>query len=333
MSLAFGKLNSFIKKERAVRTREMLALKQTLHALTPNQLKAIRAEIDQMAGRVRAVEIIESRLDESTGCPHCGSRHRVRNGSANGLQRYRCKDCGRTFNALTGTALARLHQRGKWPSHMQALIDGLTLDEVADRLSICHDTAFRWRHRFLETQKALQAQTFNGLVEADQTYMLESGKGKKRVDRKPRKRGGKAKKRGLSKEQVPILVVRDRSGATLSTRLEADNTETISTVMEGRLAPDAILCTDGSKALAAVAKTLNVVHRPVNLAAGVRVIERIFHVQNVNAFDSRLKGWMARFHGVATKYLESYLGWFRTLDRSGENGLKPASFLASAMAV
>ena len=71
----------------------------------------------------------------------------------------------------------------------------------------------------------------------------------------------------------------------------------------------------------------------VNLAAGVRVIERIFHVQNVNAFDSRLKGWMVKFNGVATKYLESYLGWFRTLDRSGENTLKPASFLASAMVV
>ncbi|MDA8361430.1 MAG: IS1595 family transposase [Gammaproteobacteria bacterium] len=311
----------------------MLALKKVLHALSPNELKTIRAEIDQMAGRVRAVEIIESRMDESTGCPHCGSHHRVRNGSANGLQRYRCKGCRRTFNALTGTPLARLHQRGKWAAHMQALIDGLTLDGVADRLSICHDTAFRWRHRFLETQQSIQAKKLNGLVEADQTYMLESNKGKKVVDRKPRKRGGKAKKRGLSKEQVPILVVRDRSGATLSTRLEADNADTITKVMEWRLASDAILCTDSSKTLAAVAKRMNVPHRPVNLAAGVRVIERVFHVQNVNAFDSRLKGWMVRFKGVATKYLESYLGWFRTLDRSGDNVLKPASFLASAMAV
>lgn len=316
-----------------MRTRELWSLKKALHALTPTQLKTIRAEIDQMAGRVHAIEIIEGRMDEVTGCPHCGSHHRVRNGSANGLQRYRCKDCGRTFNALTGTSLAKLHQRGKWPSHMQALIDGLTLDEVADRLNICHDTAFRWRHRFLETQKFIQAQEFNGLVEVDQTYMLESGKGKKVVDKKPRKRGGKAKKRGLSKEQVPILVVRDRSGATLSTRLEADNAETIVTVLEGRLATDAILCTDSSKTLATVAKRMNVPHRPVNLSAGVRVIERVFHVQNVNAFDSRLKGWMARFHGVATKYLESYLGWFRTLDRSGDSGLKPASFLTSAMAI
>jgi transposase-like protein len=333
MSLLRGKLTSLIDEERTMRTRELMALKKALHTLTPTQLKSVRSEIDQLAGRVHAIEIIEARMDQSAGCPHCGGAHRVRNGSANGLQRYRCKDCSRTFNALTGTPLARLHQRGKWPSHMQALIDGLTLDKVSEHLNVSHDTAFRWRHRFLAAQKAIQAQRFNGLVEADQTYLLESCKGKKVADRTPRKRGGKAKMRGLSKAQVPVLVVRDRSGATLSTHLATDNAETIAGVMSGRLAKDAILCTDGSHTLAAVAKRLDVVHRPVNLAAGVRVLAGIFHVQNVNAFDSRLKGWMDRFHGVATKYLESYLGWFRTLDRSGDNSLKSASFLASAMGV
>ncbi len=34
----------------------------------------------------------------------------------------------------------------------------------------------------------------------------------------------------------------------------------------------------------------------------------VFHIQNVNAYHSRLKTWMRRFNGVATKYLPSYLG-------------------------
>lgn len=45
---------------------------------------------------------------------------------------------------------------------------------------------------------------------------------------------------------------------------------------------------------------------------------------------SRLKNWIRRFHGVVTKYLDSYLGWFRTLDRSPASGLQPASLLALA---
>jgi hypothetical protein len=38
-------------------------------------------------------------------------------------------------------------------------------------------------------------------------------------------------------------------------------------------------------------------HQAMNIKAGIRVKERIFHIQNVNAYDSRLKGWMQRFKG------------------------------------
>jgi len=40
-------------------------------------------------------------------------------------------------------------------------------------------------------------------------------------------------------------------------------------------------------------------------------------IENVNAYHSRLKQWMNRFHGVATKYPDHYLGWFRLMDTSG----------------
>ena len=43
------------------------------------------------------------------------------------------------------------------------------------------------------------------------------------------------------------------------------------------------------------------------------ITEEIYHIQNVNAYDSRLKQWIKRFNGVATKYLESYLAWMRLL--------------------
>lgn len=36
--------------------------------------------------------------------------------------------------------------------------------------------------------------------------------------------------------------------------------------------------------------------------------------EHVNSFHSRLKNWMTRFNGVATKYLSDYLAWFRWLE-------------------
>ena len=98
--------------------------------------------------------------------------------------------------------------------------------------------------------------------------------------------------------------------------LERADKEHIGAVLKPILAADTILRTDGGKALGAVAREMGIVHRPVNLAQGIRVIAGVYHIQNVNAYDSRLKEWMHRFHGVATRYLANYLGWRRLIERS-----------------
>ena len=54
------------------------------------------------------------------------------------------------------------------------------------------------------------------------------------------------------------------------------------------------------------------------------------HIQNVNAYISRLKHWMARFKGVATRYLKSYLGWRRMIEREAEN-LSATQYLFQAL--
>ncbi|SDY12141.1 hypothetical protein SAMN05421754_10028 [Nitrosomonas sp. Nm58] len=67
-----------------------------------------------------------------------------------------------------------------------------------------------------------------------------------------------------------------------------------------------------------VAHSLGITHRPVNLSAGIRVIAGIYHIQNVNAYDSRLKQWMKRFHGVAQVF-KKLSGLRRWLERWGEH--------------
>ena len=73
-------------------------------------------------------------------------------------------------------------------------------------------TSFRWRHRFLHGVEGQEGQQPQGDVEADETFFLESFKGSRNLGRTARKRGGKAAKRGLSAEQVPVLIARDRHG-------------------------------------------------------------------------------------------------------------------------
>jgi hypothetical protein len=73
-------------------------------------------------------------------------------------------------------------------------------------------------------------------------------KGKRNgLDRKVRKHGGKATQRGLSHEQVQVLVARDRVGATMDCVLKAMDMATLSVALKPFLTKDVVLCNDGRR--------------------------------------------------------------------------------------
>jgi transposase-like protein len=128
---------------------------------------------------------------DQRGCPHCRGREIVRWGQSDAMPRYRCKSCRRTFNALTKTPLAHLRMKDKWGTQAQALIDGVTIVAAAKRCGVDYKTAFRWRHRFLKSLAGDKPLALSGIVESDETFILESFKGKRSgLPRKARKRGG-----------------------------------------------------------------------------------------------------------------------------------------------
>lgn len=271
---------------------------------------------------------IESLHDKT--CPHCQSSHVIKWGKQCGLQRYKCHDCKKTYNAITNTPMARVRDRTMWLAYCQSMSEtDESLRKVAARLGISLDKSFRWRHKLLKQASDNKPQDIKGIVESDETYFPLSYKGQKNIPRQAHKRGKSINQRGLSKEQVAVLIVRNRSGLTTDFKIKKVNTNTITASLQNVLAEDAILCTDGAPVYKAVTKALNLCHEAVNLSRGIRV-NGAFHVQNVNAYDSRLKNWMSRFHGVATKYLQNYLGWRRILDQWKQK-LDATSFLQIAL--
>jgi transposase-like protein len=309
--------------------RDMQRLWDLVGRLTRMQRKELIGRLATQAAASESVELLESGGRQKR-CPHCAGERIVRNGTANGLQRYKCRDCGQTFNALTGTPLARLRHKGKWLDQTGALADGLTVHRAAERLGVAPSTAFRWRHRFLSVPRGVKPAVLAGVAEIDETYVLESFKGQKVVGRVARKRGGSAAKRGLSREQIPILVARDRSGTTTDYVLTDSRKGAVMAVLKPLLPADAVVCTDGGGSIGQAVKDLGLEHHAVVTSKGVHAIGA-WHIQNVNSYHGRFKGWMRRFHGVATSYLENYLGWFRALDRTPRNASQPAQLLSLAV--
>ena len=308
-------------------------ISNALKELTPHQRQVLMDRLQPAAQASASYQLVETRITGKPVCPHCAHEQVSRWGFANGLQRYRCNACRATFNALTDTPLAGLRHKAKWIDYAKQLVEGTSIRKSAAAVGIHPNTAFRWRHRFLSLPNDQQAISLAGIAEADETYFLESQKGRRQgLSRAPRKRGGKASKRGLSEEQTAVLICRDRAGNTADFMLEKADKAHIGAVLKPLLAADVILCTDGEKALAAVAKEMGITHRPINLAAGQRIVAGVYHVQNVNAYDSRLKEWMRRFHGVATRYLGNYLGWRRLIERH-DRDISSADFLRAALGI
>ena len=272
----------------------------------------------------------QSRL-ASIGCPHCDSDDIRPWGTAGGKPRYRCAACRKTFNPLTGTPLSGLHYPDRWQDQAQALINGETIAKAAARRGVDYTIAFRWRHRFLKALTLDKPASLSGIVEADETFILESFKGKRDgLRRAPRKRGGKASKRGLSAEQIPVIVARDRSGATIDGVLPRLDAASIAAVLGPVVEKSAQFCCDGGTAIKAFARRAGVALHVLPAPGIPRPEAPNLHINNINACHGRLKEWMRRFHGVATANLPNYLSWRRTIEALGNGSTQEAWIMGAA---
>jgi hypothetical protein len=89
-------------------------------------------------------------------------------------------------------------------------------------------------------------------------------------------------------------------------------------LLSPRIATDSVPCSDGWQAYRRAAAKLGVRHEVLRGKAKERR-RGPFHLQNVNNYHGRWKGWMHRFKGVASSYLPNYVAWFRHIDTNARN--------------
>jgi transposase-like protein len=262
-------------------------------------------------------DLRDKRFRNGFACPHCNSEKVVRNGTHRGRQDYKCKTCSKHFSDQTHTPFRGTHYPEKWLPFMEHMINGLSIRKSAKILCVADLTVFTWRHKILTAMMRMEMDGFEGLLEVDETYFLYSEKGNKKiVGRKPRKRGGSSKFRGISREQVCVVVARDRTKQTLVkvACMGQVSKVTAEVILKSYVGSVSSVCSDANSTWRGFAGDSGISHIELNASKRQRIIKNIYHIQNVNAFHSRLKKWMDRFKGVATKYLDNYLTWFRFID-------------------
>ena len=257
---------------------------------------------------------------ERQGCPHCAGREIVGWGRSDGLLRFRCKSCGRTFNALTKTPMAHLRKKESWLDHAQAMIEGKSLAKTAKLCGVHPTTAFRWRHRFLRAPADDKPRRLSGIVEADETFILESFKGRwSDLPRKARKRGGTARHPGPYQDNIPVLVARDRKGATFDAVLPHDDGASIAAVLTGVVTPGNHLVGDGGKPLAAFARKAKIPFHGPCLRRESRPPRRLTCTSTTSTpTTAASSNGSTASTASPPRTCPSYLGWRRALEAWGD---------------
>lgn len=282
-----------------------------MESFNSRQLRQMEAELQKIKDQAKTANLLETSFENIT-CPHCGSYEKWRWGKRTQLQRYRCKSCKKTYNSLTSTPLARLNKKDKWLLYSNCLKNGLSVRKAASQCGIHKNTAFLWRHRFLKLHNSIKPTELNGIIETKETYFRKSEKGSRKLRRKARKRGGK-KIRLPKAEHVCLLIARDRYRNTFDTLIQKLSTSSILKSQQ-IFSKDALFCSEAKWIYRNFTKKAHLRHGTLKLTEGEECKKDIVHLKNVTNYQQRLTTWLLRFHGVATKYLNNYLAWYRSMD-------------------
>ena len=227
-------------------------------------------------------------------CPYCQSTSIIKFGFYKGVQRYKCKEeeCGKTFsNDINNPFRYSKKFKEMWRKYYKVLTEGLTLRECAAKLNITLVTAFFWRHRFLHDlcEKNYIAK-IGSYVELTKLILNENFKGDRRYHSEERDKIIVVNAVNESLDIIPIFAARNFIGFydirdNIIPRL--DRKSYVVGLIDGRLK--------------VFAKGFNKVNK---------VVENYNEISNIDiAYSNKLKIWLKKFNGVASKYLEHYFAW------------------------
>ena len=225
-------------------------------------------------------------------CPSCSSQSFRKHGHCLGIQRYRCKECGRCFKETVNTPLHWIHNKQKMVQYAETLPEHISIRKTATRLGISVSTSFTWRHKILSSFMSLSPNPATSPAGACQIIMPHSYKGKRIIPEKP----------------APVsrtILVTDARGIPCLQLLPGKCTA---------FKTSQILASSLSTSASVAHNHAHLLTRAVQMSGRHTVEHRVLRkklVAQAVSIQNKIVFWMERFNGVATKYLQQYWNWFR----------------------
>ena len=285
---------------------------------------------DEFVSETSAADLLEQvRWRDGRQCPRCRSESVIKYGSYRAFQRYRCKDCDRTFNDKTGTIFA--HAKIALTEWFFAIYGFLRFNTSIRQLEAELDVSYRTlRQRIERFARALDAPSlsFSGPVEIDEVYVTAGKKGRER-DGPSRSRGLSTRGRGsYNGDKPPVFILVDRgTDQRYVVPAKSADESTVRLLLAGSGEESLTVYTDGFRAYDPLDDDErfhreSVIHGDGEYAAGD------VHVNTCESHGSLLRPWLSPHRGISKDKLTLYLRAFqlrRQLFRKpGKEALKHA---------
>lgn len=284
-------------------------MKAILQQMVDEMSVAEKKELVSELKAAIAEEMARGAAGEPERCPRCGCARFTRKGHcADGSQRWRCAGCSRTFSAKTMGLLAQSKlPAATWMAYAECMADGLSLRESAARCSVSLYTSWFMRMRVCEVMSSRLAPARPGTFQVDELLVSENLSGRhaagssRAMPRKAHRNGqdGRRKECGRMQKIVVSCGVNEMGDCFCSVvaRGGAGAGDLGSDLLD-RVPRGSAVVTDGNPAYNFAARCYE------------HAVADTYGINMVNALHSRLREFLAPFHGVATRRLQKYLDWF-----------------------
>ena len=169
-------------------------LQQILDNLTPEERKQLQTQLDRQikvdnitnpTQSTNTKPKVKPKSDNSKVycCPLCGSASYKKHGTTtSGMQRYICKDCGKTFSENYGDSLRYSHLTSdEWLDIIRGIVNNHSLPQIARDCGISKSTAWSCRMKINQAIMTMYGYSdlFQGTTQADEYYCRAAFKGKR----------------------------------------------------------------------------------------------------------------------------------------------------------
>ena len=240
-------------------------------------------------------------LDVKT-CPYCNSTEFKRDGIRHDKQRFRCKNCRRTFTAITGTILANTKKsQKKWEDFVIQFTNDATLIASHEYSSINKNTAHLWRIKMMRCLGEIVSSTIlNGNVWIDEIYFDVSKK-----DMITNDKG--LLLHGISRNKIAVEVAIDENNNTYAVvmGIGKPTSEMIIDTLKGHIRSGSTIIHDNFHGHQEYLKMMQLEN--ISIGSGKPGYFKL--MQTANQFCALIKRVFVLHVGISRNHIQDYLNW------------------------